>query len=297
MDTPANASHFYFIKAWFDGQTYNGSQYQPGLRTVDGAIVDALRSLGYLPGGAPHNDYFKVAGRTDKGVSAFGAVYFIATLAPLHPCQVNEWFKQHGHEIMIRSVATLDGPVNPRRANFRVYKYFHVLAGDRINVDTLRDGLAALLGDHDFKGFTKARVNPAITTRRTLDVAAVDLNADGDMLVFTFKSQGFLWEQVRRMVAFLLEHHVDIDIERQVQDILDSSIQPNLEPAPPESLILWDVDYGDACTWHDLDNCETQFATAMKKRYLHERTKAAIIGAVFAETKQFLKEKENKEIS
>jgi len=141
--------------------------------------------------------------------------------------------------------------------------------------------LAALRGNHDFKGFTKARVDPAITTRRTLDAADLDIDADGDALVFTFKSQGFLWEQVRRMVAFLIEHHADEDIEQQVHDVLDSGIQPNLEPATPGGLILWDVDYGHDITWQNLESCDAQFLSALKKRYVQERTRGSIAGAVF----------------
>ncbi|HME55478.1 MAG TPA: hypothetical protein VKM55_24955 [Candidatus Lokiarchaeia archaeon] len=291
MALPA-PSFFYLIKVWYAGRAYNGSQYQPGLHTVDGAIVDALRSLDYIPGDASHNENFKVAGRTDKGVSAFGAVYFVALLNPLHPGQVNEWLKENDHEIMIRAVATLDGPVNPRRAHYRIYKYFHVLAGERINIDSVRKGLAVLLGDHDFKGFTKARIDPAILTRRTLDAADLDLVGDGELLVFTFKSQGFLWEQIRRMVAFLIEHHDDEDIDRQVQEVLDTGSQPNLEPAPPGGLILWDIDYGNEFTWENLDGCQAQFTTAMKKRYIEERDRSAITGAVFAAAKKLLKDED-----
>lgn len=293
MATPAIASHFYLIKVWYDGEAYSGSQYQPCLRTVDGAIIEALHALDYLPDGIPHNEYFKVAGRTDKGVSAFGAVYFIAVLNLFHPCQVNEWFKENGHDIIIRDVATLDGPVNPRRARFRVYKYFHVMAGERINIDNLRNGLAVLRGDHDFKGFTKARVDPTITTRRTLDVVDLDMDADGDMLVFTFKSQGFLWGQVRRMVAFLIEHNDDEHIGRLIQDVLESGIQPNLEPASPYGLILWDVGYGREVMWENVDECEAQFLNAMKKRYVYKRTSAAIAGAAFAAANIFNLDKDN----
>nr|MDO8109668.1 hypothetical protein [Candidatus Sigynarchaeota archaeon] len=195
----ALAPFHYLVKAWYDGQSYNGSQFQPGLRTVDGALVEGLHDLGYLPRDGPHNDFFKVAGRTDRGVSALGAVYYVNVLKTLHPCEVNEWLKIRGHDIMIWAVAPLPGAINPRQAMHRVYKYFHVMAGDAIKIDNVRKGLAMLAGDHEFKGFTKARINPAIRTTRALDAAEIDVT--GDVIVFTFRSQGFLWEQVRRMVA------------------------------------------------------------------------------------------------
>ncbi len=99
--------YHYFLKVWYDGQSYSGSQYQPAQRTVDGAIVDALRELGYVPRGAPHTEYLKVAGRTDKGVSALAAVYYVRVIKPLHPGEVNDRLKSGAPAIM--QVATTIG--------------------------------------------------------------------------------------------------------------------------------------------------------------------------------------------
>jgi tRNA pseudouridine38-40 synthase len=271
--------YHYFIKAWYDGQSYNGSQYQPGQRTVDGAIVDALRDRGYLPSGRPHNDLFKVAGRTDKGVSALGAVYSISVLKLLHPGEVNDRLKANGHAIMIWNVAPLNEPLNPRQSAIRTYKYFHVLAREPTNIENLRKGLAALSGVHDFKGFTKAGFDPALTTTRTLDTAAVD--QDGDVLVFTFQSMGFLWEQVRRMVAFLLHHAGDANIREQVEAVLRTGEQPNMAPAPPAGLILWDVQHGPEIRWESVDGCREQFFRSLRARYIDARSRSAMLEAAF----------------
>jgi tRNA pseudouridine38-40 synthase len=276
-----NATFYhYFIKAWYDGQSYSGSQYQPGLRTVDGAIVDALRELRYLPVGPPHTEHLKVAGRTDKGVSALSAVYYVQVLKPLHPCEVNEKLKASNHAIMIWSVARLRSPVNPRHAVHRVYKYFHVMGHELVDVGNVRKGLQALSGDHDFKGFTKARLNPELRTARTMDTATVE--QEGDVLVITFQSQGFLWEQVRRMVAFLLAHGNDVSITEQVAAVLCTGEQPNMEPASPAGLVLWNVQYGPEIRWENVEGCREQFFKSLRARYIDARSRSSILEAIFS---------------
>ncbi|MBN2153716.1 MAG: hypothetical protein JW839_19825 [Candidatus Lokiarchaeota archaeon] len=275
----ANAHH-YFLKAWYDGQSYSGSQYQPARRTVDGAIVEALRELGYLPTGPPHNEYFKVAGRTDRGVSALAAVYYARVLKPLHPCEVNERLRANGHPIMIWSVARLDAPANPRQALARTYKYFHVLARKPAGIEGLRDGLTRLAGAHDFKGFAKAGIDPLVTTKRTLDAATADL--EGDVIVFTFQSRGFLWEQVRRMVAFLLDHASEPDFLDRIDAVLQTGEQPNMAPAPPAGLVLWDVRYGPGIRWEDVDGCREQFVNTVQARYIDARTRSAVLQAAYS---------------
>ncbi|NMC04147.1 MAG: hypothetical protein GYA24_02990 [Candidatus Lokiarchaeota archaeon] len=276
-DGPA---HRYLVKAWYDGQPYNGSQYQPGQPTVDGALVDALKDIGYLPRDAPHNDRFKVAGRTDKGVNALGAAFYLDLLKPLHPCEVNDRLATAGQPIMIWSVAHLDAPFNPRQAIARTYKYFHVLAREQANINTIRAGLSALAGEHDFKGFTKAGVDPALRTTRTLDVSTVD--QVNDVLVFTFTSRGFLWEQVRRMVAFLLAYASDASIQERINAVFETRTQPNMAPAPPGGLILWDVHYGPEIRWENVEGCRGQFIKALRTRYIDAMARATMLDAAFS---------------
>ncbi|MFX0099358.1 MAG: tRNA pseudouridine synthase A [Candidatus Hodarchaeota archaeon] len=264
--------HLYFLKIWYDGTSYHGSQVQPTFKTVDGALVEALKGLEYIPPGH-HVDYFKVAGRTDKGVSALGAVYCVKLQKPLHPCEINDFLKKNGHPIMIWSVALLKTPVNPRDAISRAYKYFHVNPSNNLNVENIKRGLEALKGEHEFKGFTKSKIKPGISTRRSIEEASLDIN--GDLYIFTFHSRGFLWEQVRRMVAFLLEHHNAGEISCMINDVFSTGTQPNLAPAPPEGLILWEIIYGNDITWENLEGCTDQFIKNIRNIYSEMRARSA----------------------
>nr|MDO8108886.1 hypothetical protein [Candidatus Sigynarchaeota archaeon] len=85
--------------------------------------------------------------------------------------------------------------------------------------------------------------------------------------------------------AFLIEHHDDPAIAEHIQAILETGTQPNMEPAPPEGLILWDVTYTLNVRWQSIDDCRNQFIKAMKKRYLAEQTRASIASSVFWATR------------
>ncbi|MHA1793587.1 MAG: tRNA pseudouridine synthase A [Promethearchaeota archaeon] len=261
-------SYHYFIKVWYDGKDFSGSQYQPDVETVDGTLIRALKELGYFGLDDTHNERFKVAGRTDKGVSALGAVYYINTLKAFHPVELNKWMLSNGHDILTWKVAFLEKYMNPRNAISRTYKYFLMDMDHDLNIENLKKGLAVFLGTHDFQWFSKKGIKEGIIKVRELSVA--DLFVDGDLLIFTFTSQGFLWEQVRRMVSFLLKYNDD-SIEDRINTVFKSRKRPNIEPASPRGLILWDVEYGNEIIWHDVDRCQEKFIKIIKRK--HEKLK------------------------
>lgn len=274
--------HHYFLRVWYDGSPYHGSQFQPVLSTVDGSIVESLRALGYMPKG-DHVNYFKVAGRTDKGVSALGAVYLVSLQKPVHPCEINDHLKRNGHPIMIWSVAPLTSPANPRDAKYRVYKYFHVDVVGTMNKENVKRGLEALKGKHDFKGFTKSRLKPGISTVRSIEEASLEQR--GDLFIFTFQSRGFLWEQVRRMVAFLLENGTSNDIPVKIEEVFTTGSQPNLAPAPPEGLVLWEIVHGNEITWENVDGCAEQFSKKIRGLYQEARTRSSLFREIYEKLK------------
>ncbi len=268
-----NEFHHYLLKAWYDGRSYHGSQYQPGLRTVDGALVDALKAQSYIPAGEPHNDYFKISGRTDKGVSARGAVYYVNANRQVHPDRLNDWFKRHGHDIAVWALARLQGEMNPRKASARVYKHVLVLPGHPLDAANVREGLNALTGYHDFTGFAKGQIATGTRTERTIDEARLDV--DGDVHVFTFRSQGFLWGQVRKMVAFIVKYHDNPSLPSLIDAVYASKQQPNMEPADPHGLILWEVVH-DNVTWEHVDGTDAYIQDVFKAYYAKEKAMATI---------------------
>ena len=63
----------------YDGTDFHGWAAQPGLRTVEGVVVEALRSLFSVA------ENVAVAGRTDTGVHALGNVVSARCSAAARP--------------------------------------------------------------------------------------------------------------------------------------------------------------------------------------------------------------------
>ena len=111
----------YRLTLSYDGTAFAGSQIQPGQRTVQGELESALRRLGGLGASSTF------AGRTDRGVHAFGQV--VAVTFP-------EWRATAGEleralaarlpgDIAARQVSESDHAFNPRfDAAWREYRYW-----------------------------------------------------------------------------------------------------------------------------------------------------------------------------
>lgn len=237
----------------YDGTDYHGFQRQPDVPTVEDAIFDALRELGVLAPDADRPDGYAAAGRTDAGVSALAQT--IALEAPdwLAPRVLNLELPAD-----VRAWAVADAPEGFHAtydATCRTYTYQlyappaeHArdedpagpVAADRaVDDDRFRDACAALSGSHDFGNFTTddhhTERSPTLTARR-----------DGDYAVVTVSAPGFARELVRRLVS--LAHDVGRGAEPMAK--IDRALGPEplpghegIAPAPPEPLVLADVDY------------------------------------------------------
>lgn len=75
----------YALKVYYDGSNFFGSQRQPNQRTVEGELLSAFKKLG------AKIEKFQSAGRTDKGVSAFGNVFAVTTQFELKARALNSF--------------------------------------------------------------------------------------------------------------------------------------------------------------------------------------------------------------
>jgi len=131
-------------------------------------------------------------------------------------------------------------------ALYRHYKYIFALKYDpfknglSINIDLMKKACKVLEGNHDFKNFAKREINN-IKTIRTLKLASVD--SKFDYLIFDFKSKSFLRQQIRRMVAKLIEMGMEKLSYEEFLHLLNTSTYISYQPANPIGLILWDIIY------------------------------------------------------
>jgi len=217
----------------YQGTDFNGWGRQPGLRTVQGVLENALATIFRRAGEPP---VLTVAGRTDAGVHALGQVAHV----DLAPAQVALLRRPHGkrpplpaHEALARRLNGVLGPVADvivreagealpgfdarfsavwRRYEYRVadrHAFHDPLQRHRIawvssELDVTRMDIAAhgLLGLHDFASYCKAR--EGATTIRTLQAFSWRREADG-VLAGEVVADAFCHSMVRALVGACVE--------------------------------------------------------------------------------------------
>jgi tRNA pseudouridine38-40 synthase len=197
----------------YDGAGFTGWSVQPDERTVQGELERALRTvLGETDGdGAPLK--LTVAGRTDRGVHAWGQVASYRHEA-VDPLRLNGLLDG---DLAILSAEPTSEDFDARRdARSRTYCY-RVLARrsrsvfkrntafwvtGRLDRGLLSECARLLLGKHDFTAFT-----PSDTEHSWFhcDVQRAEWVADGDLLSFWIEADMFLRHMNRVLVGTMLD--------------------------------------------------------------------------------------------
>ena len=218
----------------YDGAGFAGWARQPGLRTVQGVLEEALATIFSRQGPAPQ---LTVAGRTDSGVHATGQVAHLDLTGEQWAALTRQGQDRRGGarppleglrrrldglagdrgDVVLTSVriaaAGFDARFAPlwRRYAYRVadadatrdplrrgHTLWHAARLDR----TAMDGAAlTLVGLHDFASFCKPR--EGATTIRTLQEFRWDRDPDG-VLVARLRADAFCHSMVRAMVGACL---------------------------------------------------------------------------------------------
>ena len=205
----------------YDGTDFAGFQVNPGRRTVQGVLEDALARLG--DGVVRRVDG---AGRTDAGVHATGQVIAFPYAGRLTATELGAALEATlPRDIAIRDLRPVPDGFNPRyAARYREYRYTvwngppsplreRTALGVRDPLDTaaMVRAASAFIGRHDFRAFGAADRS----TVRT--VTAVRVRRSGRNVTIDVRADSFLRGQVRRMVGLLLEiglGKTDIDAVR-----------------------------------------------------------------------------------
>jgi tRNA pseudouridine38-40 synthase len=193
----------------YDGTDFSGFQVQPGKRTVQGVLEDALRRLGNGAGGRVDG-----AGRTDAGVHAQGQVIGFTYQGRLGEADLERALDALlPADVSLRDVRPAKADFNPRyAARYREYRYTvwngprsplreRTALGERVPLDTAAMARAgsAFIGRHDFRAFGAADRSPIRT------VFAVRVKREGRLVTIDVRADSFLRGMVRRMVVVLLE--------------------------------------------------------------------------------------------
>ncbi|ELY68768.1 tRNA pseudouridine(38-40) synthase TruA [Natrinema versiforme] len=269
----------------YDGRDYHGFQRQPDVSTVEDAIFDSLRALDVLEEDADKPAGYAAAGRTDAGVSALAQT--IALEAPdwLAPRALNAELPAD-----IRAWAAAEAPDGfhaTHHASRRKYTY-HLYAppageatrdsaadpiAPAVDDDRFRAACEALSGTHDLHNLTPDDHN----TERSLSLGA---RRDGDYLVVTAAAGGFARELVRRLVSLARAVGTGESPLEKIDRVLEPEPLPGHEgvaPAPPERLVLTDVDYPDLAFEID-DDAAASARAVFDRRRVDRQTGARVAG-------------------
>jgi len=196
----------------YDGTGFRGWARQPGERTVEGVVREALDAV------VPVWSGLAVAGRTDAGVHATGQV--VSLDAEGGP--PSERLAEALNTVLPDDVAVLDAGAAPTgfharfSATARSYRYVVLPRRERsplrarralwwprpVRVEALDECAAALVGEHDFTAFTPTETQHEVF-RRTIRHAGWERH--GDELHFTVTADSFLRHMVRTLVGTMLE--------------------------------------------------------------------------------------------
>lgn len=241
----------YRLDVSYDGSGFHGFARQPGTRTVQGEIEDALETV---IGEAVTT---VGAGRTDAGVHARDQVVSFPTTEPVATDRlVRSLNGILGPEIAVRRCAEVEQDWSARfSATWRAYRYrlrsspapdplerlstWHI--PHPVDIAAMNAASAVFVGEHDFAGFCR-RAEGRSTTRRVLDCGWTE--QDEGLLVFSIRATSFCHQMVRSIVGWCVEVGRGRRRAADTIAVLAAGDRSMAGPvAPPHGLVLWEVGY------------------------------------------------------
>ena len=196
----------------YDGSAFRGWASQPGERTVEGSLREALAAV------FPRWSELAVAGRTDTGVHALGQVASVEVEGGAPPDRAAAAL----NAALPDDVAVIGAEQAPpdfharhsaraRSYRYRVYRrrerspfesrrswwYPHPLEEEK-----LAEAADLLLGEHDFRAFTPTETQHRVFVR---SVESAVWHRRGDALELELTAGSYLRHMVRTLVGTMLE--------------------------------------------------------------------------------------------
>lgn len=255
----------------YDGTGFHGWQAQPGLRTVQGAIEEAIDELGL------EHSPVRGCSRTDAGVHALGQ---LASFSCTHDVPHEGWTlglnARLPEDVVVHDAAPCFRRYNPRfHAAEKRYRYLvrtgrhrdpllrnrawqlglkegrknvpsDAVAVERfLDVEAMEHAAARFEGTHDFRAFRQSG-DERETTERTMRSVEVHPRWAGrlDLVAIEVVGDSFLKNMVRIMAGTLVE----VGQERFVPEDIDQMLGPNADrslagqTAPAHGLTLVDIE-------------------------------------------------------
>ncbi len=235
----------------YDGSAYHGWQIQPGLRTIQGVITEAIQDL------LGSEVRLFGASRTDAGVSALGQVGLIqidspiptenlakaitdrlpADIAVTEAVDVPEGFDLMGAVTSkLYRYTIFTGPVRPV---LQIRHCWHLPT--KLDTTAMAQAAQLLVGKKDFKSFASA------ADRRENSVRTIfrcNVTAEDKWIYVDVEGDGFLYNMVRNIVGTLVEVGAGRWRPEKMNEILEAKDRTTAGPlAPAQGLCLMWIKY------------------------------------------------------
>ncbi len=220
----------YLARLFYLGDYYFGSQVQPGLKTVQGELIDAVQTWSK----EQHSKQtVQLSGRTDRGVHSFGQLVLLSTEKPLSIDQINKHLPE---DIILWAKTKAPEGFRPRSsAIMRHYRYYLGSRWDDVNQNLVKKAISNIIGSKDFNMLSKPdEGRNTITT-----VLNITIGIDSGVRYLDIFGTSFLWKFVRKTVTLLTQIGLgQIEPETIFEVLHGGRYRGGIEPAPPENLIL-----------------------------------------------------------
>ncbi|HXA30271.1 MAG TPA: tRNA pseudouridine(38-40) synthase TruA [Candidatus Angelobacter sp.] len=246
----------------YDGSAFSGWQRQPGVRTVEGVLRDAVAALGF------EVESLTAAGRTDAGAHAHGQVVgltlsdtprasggvpYVPAPEPLR----HTLNAQLPPDVVIVAASNAPADFHARKdALSRTYRYLVVPRTTRpavarqyawqvrgpLDLRAMRHAAKLLEGTHDFAAFGRSP-RPGGTTTRT--VHSVRVRRISGAIVIDVSANAFLYGMMRSFAGALVaigEHRMTT-AELHALLTTPPAQRAHLTVAPAHGLHQWAVTY------------------------------------------------------
>ncbi len=235
----------------YDGSEYHGWQIQPGQKTIQGVLTEAICDL------LGCEVTMTAVSRTDAGVSALGQVAFIQIDSPI---PTENLAKAITHRLpsdiaVIEAIEIPEGFDVTGAVKSKLYRYtiftgrhrpvlqirhcWHLM--EKLDLAAMAEAAKMLVGKKNFKSFAAAADQRENTVRT---IFRCDVTNENDWVYIDVEGDGFLYNMVRNIVGTLVEIGLDRWSPEKITEIIEAKDRTAAGPiAPAAGLCLMWIKY------------------------------------------------------
>lgn len=234
----------YIVRVYYEGNNYFGYQRQPNVSTVEETLLQTLIETNHIV--SVQKNRFISASRTDRNVNAIGNIIGFNSEKEIILEQINAHLPKD-NSIVCWSHAKVKEDFSPKHSLKKKYWYLAEKGNIENEVEKSISKMQKICSF--FEGINDYRLFCKNDHRNTIrEIEQINIREEQNYILFEFVAQSFLWEQVRRIVGYVMNYCELSDELKDTKAILQTRTDIdnlNIQPADPNNLILVEQYYED----------------------------------------------------